>query len=302
MIKFFKGIKRAADFFNANPDGISFKDEQILKHDETIRTKIETSVSNSAKAILNRHVRDTMQLEHDIYELKETIKILQRKLDKEQVHTPIQSELPIKKGISLDAFNEYWEKTHLRKNLVPSKPKAVKLQAVEEEIKKVKFTLTQAQVKRLFEYRNGELYWKVDVSYRARKGDKAGYVWSYDGYTYKSVSYKSRCYTISRLIFLMFYGYMPEYVTYIDGNSLNTRIENLRAATHSQIMTNRGIRKNNTSGFKGVKYSKNDHKWIAAISKNKKYYHLGSFDTPQEAYKAYCKAAEKLHGEFAQVA
>lgn len=266
MIKFFKGLKRAADYFNVKPDEVSLRDVQILKH-----------------------------LEYDLYDLRENIKILQSKFDKKQVQTPTQLEIPIKKGISLKKFDEYWEAK------VKNRQKLLKIKPVEEEFKKVKSRLTHAQVKRLFEYRDGELYWKINNG-NVKKGDKAGYVWSYDGYTYKSVSYKGRCYTISRLIFLIFHGYLPRYVTYIDGNSLNTRIENLRAATHSQIMTYRGIRKNNTSGFKGVKYSKNDHKWIAAISKNKKYYHLGSFDTPEEAYIAYCKAARKLHGEFAQVA
>ena len=281
MIKFFKGLKRAADFFSIHPDGLSFVTERRLKD-------VEASVRRLPQA--SRKIMDWSSFEpvyesltHDLGEMNVNIHSILRRLDNRQEPHPTQ----------LSLLAEQVKST--------KKPKAVKLKPVEEEVKKVKSTLTQAKVKRLFEYRDGELYWKVNVSYKVRKGDKAGYAWSYDGYTYKSVSYKSRCYTISRLIFLMFYGYMPEYVTYIDGNSLNTRIENLRAATHSQIMTCRGIRKNNTSGFKGVKYSKNDHKWIAAISKNKKYYHLGSFDAPEEAYKAYCKAAKKLHGEFAQV-
>jgi len=67
-------------------------------------------------------------------------------------------------------------------------------------------------------------------------------------------------------------------------------------------MTSGGIRKNNTSGFKGVSFNTQVGRYKAAIVKKKKYYHLGFFDTPEEAYKAYCKAAKKLHGEFARVA
>jgi hypothetical protein len=81
------------------------------------------------------------------------IQIIQEKLDKEQV--PAQLVLSA-------------ERTETIK-----KPKPLKLQNVEEEVKKVKSLLTQAKVKRLLEYRDGELYWKVD-RLRAKKGDKDG--------------------------------------------------------------------------------------------------------------------------------
>ncbi len=122
------------------------------------------------------------------------------------------------------------------------------------------------------------------------------------GHSYRKVSYKGKSYYISRIIFLMFHGYLPEYVSYIDGNSQNTRIENLREANRSRLRCFTRKSKNNTSGYKGVILYKLTGKYIAQISKNKKHYHLGLFDTPQEAYKAYCKAAKKLHGEFARVA
>ena len=53
----------------------------------------------------------------------------------------------------------------------------------------------------------------------------------------------------------------------------------------------------NNSKYKGVYLRKN--RWIAQIAQHKKVKHLGSFDTPEEAHKAYCKAGKKLHGEFA---
>lgn len=285
MIRFFKGLKRAADFFSIHPEGLSFVTERRLKD-------LEASVNRLPKAIEDRNLTRMINLEHQIYEVEQTINSLQNK-GKEQIAT--QLALPVKKGISLKEFREYWE-TRPHKKLVPSKPKPVKLQAVEEEVKKVKSKLTQAKVKRLFEYRDGELYWKVD-RVRAKKGDKAGAT-----KRYKHIFIEGRYYTCGRIIFLMFHGYLPEYVSYIDGNSLNTRIENLREATASQIRCNakRGI--NNTSGFKGVVFNKQVGKYKAAIVKKKKFYHLGYFDTAEEAHKAYRKAAKKLHGEFARVA
>ncbi len=107
---------------------------------------------------------------------------------------------------------------------------------------------------------------------------------------------------MSRVIFLMFYGYLPECVIYKDKDTLNTKIENLVAASHSQRSCRSRKRNNNSSGYKGVVFDPKLGKYIAQINKQSKHYYLGLFDTPEEAYKAYCKAAKKLHGEFAQVA
>ena len=276
MIRFFKGIKRAADFFSIHPEGLSFVTERRLKD-------LEASVSKLPKAISDRNLTSIMNLEYDIYELKETIKTLQSTLDKEQV--PAQLFPPTEQAKAT------------------RKHKVVKLQAVEEEIKKVKSKLTQAKVKRLFEYRDGELYWKVDRGNKVKKGDKAGSIVTIS----KSrkvyfVTVNSHTYSAGRLVFLMFHGYLPEYVSFVDGNGTNVKIENLRAATRSQLTTFAKITKSNYLGYKGAFLDKRTGKYFAQIMKNKKFYYLGTFDTPQEAHKAYCKAAKKLHGEFARVA
>jgi len=271
MIRFFQGIKRAADFFNANPSGVGFGTERRLQ-------SLEVEIGRLPKAISDRNLTSIMNLEYDIYELKETIKTLQNTLDKEQV--PTQLVLPAEQAKTF------------------KKPKAVKLQAVEETVKKVKSKLTQAKVKRLFEYRDGELYWKKSVG-TVKKGDEAG---SMSSTGYKKVGIDKNAYQYGRIIYLMFHGYLPECVSYIDSNPLNTRIENLREATKSQICCHKKKLSNNTSAFKGVSFNTQVGKYKAAIVKKKKLYHLGYFDTPQEAYKAYCKAAKKLHGEFARVA
>lgn len=275
MIRFFKGIKRAADFFSIHPEGLSFVTERRLKD-------LEASVSKWPRVIEDGTFTRIINLEYNLYKLECTIQIIQEKLDKEQV--PAQLVLSA-------------EQTETIK-----KPKPLKLQNVEEEVKKVKSTLTQAKVKRLFEYRDGELYWKVDQGNKSKKGDKAHFYLNTAGYYYLYIPSKQKLYNVSRLIFLMFHGYLPEKISYIDNNSQNTRIENLRAATISQVKCSAKRPKSNSSGYKGVYLHKKKNKYIAQIKKNKKYYYLGSFYTSEEAYKAYCKAARKLHGEFARVA
>jgi hypothetical protein len=86
-----------------------------------------------------------------------------------------------------------------------------------------------------------------------------------------------------------------------DQDTLNNTDDNLRIANRGEQQRNQKARKNNKSGYKGVHFNKRTGKWIAQIRINWKRIHLGSFDTPELAYDAYCKAAMELHGEFANV-
>jgi hypothetical protein len=90
-------------------------------------------------------------------------------------------------------------------------------------------------------------------------------------------------------------------VDHINGNGLDNRKTNLRLATSSQNRWNTRKQTNNTSGFKGVYYHKRSKKWRAQIKLSRKKFHLGHFNTPEEAYAAYCVANERLHGEFGRV-
>jgi hypothetical protein len=89
-------------------------------------------------------------------------------------------------------------------------------------------------------------------------------------------------------------------VDHIDGNGLNNSRANLRACSRAENARNRGIPKNNTSGFKGVGWHKRQGAWRAVITLHGKQTHIGYFDTPEEAHAAYVQAAKKLHGEFAR--
>ena len=96
----------------------------------------------------------------------------------------------------------------------------------------------------------------------------------------------------------MTYEYLPKSIDHINGIKDDNRIINLRECTTQQNGMNRGPQKNNSSGYKGVGWSKKSSKWRAQIRFNNKSIYLGLFDDKKEAAKIYNKEAKKLFGEF----
>jgi len=86
---------------------------------------------------------------------------------------------------------------------------------------------------------------------------------------------------------------------HINMNRLDNRRSNLRNATLSENKCNRGMQKNNKSGFKGVIWETRRKKWRAWIAFRNVPYFLGYFESAKEAAKTYDKKAIELHGKFA---
>lgn len=88
-------------------------------------------------------------------------------------------------------------------------------------------------------------------------------------------------------------------IDHINNKPDDNRIVNLREATHSQNLCNRGATKQNKSGHKRVIWNKKENKWQSNISFNKKQKFLGLFENIDDAIAAYKKASAEIHGEFA---
>lgn len=155
--------------------------------------------------------------------------------------------------------------------------------------------ITQAYLHEVFDYQDGELFWKVDRR-KTKVGAKAGRTKS-NGYC--EVRLDGRLQGTHRLIFIMFHGFLPRIIDHIDGNPSNNAIENLREATHAENMRNSKRPKNNTSGFKGVYFDKRNKTWIAQCVKDNRNNYLGSFDDIHEAANAVLQFRKENHGEFA---
>jgi hypothetical protein len=88
-------------------------------------------------------------------------------------------------------------------------------------------------------------------------------------------------------------------VDHADRDGLHNWRTNIRPASYSQNSHNRRLRSDNTSGLIGVRQKSN--KYVAQIGEGNKKRHLGYFDTPNLAAKAYNKEAIALYGEFARL-
>ena len=110
-----------------------------------------------------------------------------------------------------------------------------------------------------------------------------------------------RNYFAHRIAYALHTGEDPlnMHIDHIDGDGLNNSFSNLRLATHAQNIRNSKRPTSNTSGFKGA-YKSRWGRWTARIVIEGKAVHIGTFDTPELAHMAYCKAAAELHGEFAR--
>lgn len=71
-----------------------------------------------------------------------------------------------------------------------------------------------------------------------------------------------------------------------DGDGLNNKISNLRLATHTENMHNKGRYRNNSSGHVGVHWYARYSKWCASGRHNDKRKTIGYFDNIEDAIAA----------------
>lgn len=105
----------------------------------------------------------------------------------------------------------------------------------------------------------------------------------------------------SRYIWAHYYGEWPPLdmlIDHKDRDRSNTKLENLRLATHPQNGFN--MTSYSPYGYKGVTFDASRQKsWRAQIRIDGRKVNLGRFFTIEEAALAYQQASIKHHGEFA---
>lgn len=145
----------------------------------------------------------------------------------------------------------------------------------------------------IFSAETGKLYWRSNGAEAFTAVGNHGYL---------TGSYRGSARLLAhRVAWAIFTGEWPrDHIDHVNGIKTDNRLDNLRQATRSENMRNMRLRKNNSSGFKGVHWHRQSKKWRASIWVDGTSQGLGLFDTPEDAHAAYCEAARIHFGDFAR--
>ena len=155
------------------------------------------------------------------------------------------------------------------------------------------------EIKKVYEYKDGQLIYKIKTCTKDRIGDVAGYKKKDSGYV--EMYFNKKKVKAHRLIWIYHNSDIPDklQIDHINGIRHDNRIENLRLVTNTQNSYNRAKSRNNTSGYKGVSWNIGAKKWESKIQIDGISKHLGLFITKELAYDAYCEAAKQIQGDYA---
>lgn len=157
--------------------------------------------------------------------------------------------------------------------------------------------ITQERLKELLAYdpESGLFYRKLVLDRKGKIGDLAGHISKH--LKYRIISVDEVQYFAHRLAWLYIYGeWAPYQIDHINRDRSDNRIANLRLAKNrSEQMQNQTIRRDNVSGYQGVRWYPAYGKWVAYITVNKKRKTIGYFADVADAISARESSKKELH-------
>lgn len=151
---------------------------------------------------------------------------------------------------------------------------------------------------------DGEIRWLVrsDVPKNWNTKFAGKIAGSTDDKGYRQIKIHRVLFKAHRLAWLITTGEWPkEFIDHANGKTGDNRFCNLRLASNAENQFNRQKTSKNSSGFKGVSWNARDGIWQAGIKINGISKNLGQFKTPELGHAAYCEAAKRIFGRFANM-
>lgn len=156
--------------------------------------------------------------------------------------------------------------------------------------------ITQERLRELFDYRaDGALIKKV-----RRRGNRVGAALGSPSARYVNAVVDGRLYLLHRLVFLFHHGFWPETVDHINRDTMDNRIENLRAATTAENARNRKVDRRNKTGVKNIRRDPRTGRFRVVMQIDGKQRSLGTFDTIEDAAQRATDLRNQLFGAFAR--
>jgi hypothetical protein len=162
----------------------------------------------------------------------------------------------------------------------------------------MKHALTAERVRELLHYEvvTGRFYWKHNRKLEL-VGSRAGCPRSKG---YRAIRVGGCRVQEHQLAHLWITGEWPEaLIDHINHVKDSNGWHNLREATREENGYNARLRRDSTSGVKGVSWDASRGKWMAQVSTEGKTHHAGRFETLEEAAAAIKTFRELHHGDFA---
>lgn len=146
----------------------------------------------------------------------------------------------------------------------------------------------------IFDYDGVNLIWKIKSGTRGCIGKVAGNVSKTNGYV--RLRYDGREHKVHRIIWDIVNGKIPSglFVDHINHIRNDNRIENLRLVNRQGNAMNQSLRKTNKTGVLGVSWVPRLSKYVARMGVDGYEYHIGCFDSIEEAARARKSEEVKL--------
>lgn len=149
-----------------------------------------------------------------------------------------------------------------------------------------------------YDAETGVFTWAASPRPNVKAGAVAGMV---NSQGYRVIKVQGSGFMAHRLAWFFATGAWPsDEIDHINGDRDDNRVANLREATRADNNRNVAMRRDNSSGRKGVTWHKRQRRWYAQIQLAGKKTYLGSYKNIEDAAAAYRAAELRMFGEFAR--